>query len=76
VPVAPTGRSRIVVATSITRKPIIAVPINSSELWYCDCSSVTDSLTFALIPRTPQAGSVIRWRSSRLTSAPKKITPA
>jgi len=32
--VAPSGRSRIVVGTSITRKPDIAVPINSSEVWY------------------------------------------
>jgi hypothetical protein len=28
--VAPADRSRIVVATSITRKPIVAVPIDSS----------------------------------------------
>ena len=66
----------MVVATSTIRKPFIAVAISSSEVWYCVCSSLTVRGITVRKARMPDAGSVMRWRSSRLISPPKKITPA
>jgi hypothetical protein len=74
--VAPSGRSRIVVATSITRKPLMAEAINASDVWYCRCWSVIAPVRLARKARIPHAGSVIRCRSNTLTTPPKKITPA
>jgi len=60
VSVAPSGRSRIVVATSTILNPFIAVEISSSEVWYWTCSSLTVRGTTVRNARIPDAGSVIR----------------
>ena len=65
----------MVVGTSARRKPCSAAEIINSEAWYWGCSSLTAAVTSERIARIPQAGSVMRWRTSRLISAPNTSTP-